>query len=169
MARSALAVQVTFDPEVASVFRTMNRMVYQTARKRLLTTLSYGLLDPVRRQLYFGSAGHLFPYRIGADGRVDALESVAYPLGVRDPLPVRVEGVPLAAGDTLFFYSDGVVEARRDGSEELYGFDRLEDSLRRHAAAGPAALRDGVLADLERFTAGAPREDDQTILVLRLP
>jgi hypothetical protein len=169
MARSALAVQVTFDPEVASVFRTMNRMVYQTARKRLLTTLSYGLLDPVRRQLYFGSAGHLFPYRIGADGRVDALESVAYPLGVRDPLPVRVEGVPLAAGDTLFFFSDGVVEARRDGSDELYGFDRLEDSLRRHAAGGPAALRDGVLADLERFTAGAPREDDQTILVLRLP
>ncbi len=169
MARSALAVQVTFDPEVAAVFRTMNRMVYQTARKRLLTTLSYALLDPRRRQLRFASAGHLFPYRIAADGRVDALESVAYPLGVRDPLPVRVEGVPLASGDTLFFYSDGVVEARRDGSDELYGFDRLEDSLRRHAAGGPAALRDGLLADLERFTGGAPREDDQTILALRVP
>jgi hypothetical protein len=169
MARSALAVQVTFDPEVSSVFRTMNRMVYQTARKRLLTTLSYALLDPRRRQLHFGSAGHLFPYRVTAEGRVDALESVAYPLGVRDPLPVRVEGVPLAAGDTLFFYSDGVVEARRDGSDELYGFDRLEESLRRHAAGGPRALRDGLLADLDRFTGGAPREDDQTIVVLRVP
>jgi sigma-B regulation protein RsbU (phosphoserine phosphatase) len=88
---------------------------------------------------------------------------------VRDPLPVRVEGVPLAAGDTLFFYSDGVVEARRDGSDELYGFERLEESLRRHAAGGPRALRDGLLADLDRFTGGAPREDDQTIVVLRVP
>jgi sigma-B regulation protein RsbU (phosphoserine phosphatase) len=169
MARSALAVQVTFDPEVESVFKTMNRMVYQTARKRLLTTLSYALLDPKRRELRFGSAGHLFPYRIGVGGHVQPLESIAYPLGVRNPLAVRVEALPLEAGDTLFFYSDGVVEARREGSDELYGFDRLEDSLRRHAAGGPAALRDGVLADLEEFTRGAPREDDQTILALRLP
>ena len=29
--------------------------------------------------------------------------------------------------------------------------------------------RDGVLTDVARFTGNAPREDDQTILVLRLP
>src|SRR6185295_17607959 len=38
MAKSALAVQVTFDPEVAAVFRTLNRTIYQSARKRLLAT-----------------------------------------------------------------------------------------------------------------------------------
>jgi len=169
MARSALAVQVTFDPEVASVFRTMNRMVYQTARKRLLTTLCYAVLDPVRLELVFGSAGHLYPYRIANDGKVEALESIAYPLGVRNPLPVSVRSARLAAGDTLFLFSDGVVEARREGSDDVFGFDRLEDSLRHHFAGGVAALRDGILADLERFTAGGPREDDQTLLALRLP
>jgi serine phosphatase RsbU (regulator of sigma subunit) len=30
-------------------------------------------------------------------------------------------------------------------------------------------MRDGVLADLERFTGGAPREDDLTVLVLEIP
>ncbi|HYN23112.1 MAG TPA: SpoIIE family protein phosphatase, partial [Thermoanaerobaculia bacterium] len=39
MAKSALAVQVTFDPSVGAVFNTLNRTVYQTARKRLLATL----------------------------------------------------------------------------------------------------------------------------------
>ncbi|MEM7479751.1 MAG: PP2C family protein-serine/threonine phosphatase [Acidobacteriota bacterium] len=169
MARSALAVQVTFDPEVDAVFRTMNRMVYQTARKRLLTTLSYALLDPVRRELYYGSAGHLFPYRIDRRGKVDTLESVAYPLGVRNPLSVNVRTARLEAEDVLFFYSDGVVEARREGSDEMFGFERLEDSLRRHAPEGPEGLRDGVLADVEKFTGSALREDDQTILALRLP
>lgn len=169
MARSALAVQVTFDAEVGSVFRTMNRMVYQTARKRLLTTLSYAVLDPNRLLIDYGSAGHLFPYRISASGHVDTFESVAYPLGVRDPLAVTVRSARLTAGDTLFFYSDGVVEARREDSDEQFGFERLEDSLRRHAAAGVRSIQEGVLADIERFTRGAPREDDQTILVLRLP
>ncbi|MBZ0089308.1 MAG: SpoIIE family protein phosphatase, partial [Thermoanaerobaculia bacterium] len=41
MAKSALAVQVTFDPEVEAVFKTLNRMVFQSARKRLLATLCY--------------------------------------------------------------------------------------------------------------------------------
>jgi hypothetical protein len=169
MAHSALAVQVTFDPAVASVFATLNRMVFQTARKRLLATLCYALLDPRRRELVYGSAGHLFPYRIDAAGRVDALESIAYPLGVRDRIEVPERVARLGAGDILFLFSDGVVEARRDGGDDLFGFGRLEASLRRHAPAGVAGIRDGVLADVAAFTGGGPREDDQTLLVLRLP
>ncbi|HSS47728.1 MAG TPA: PP2C family protein-serine/threonine phosphatase, partial [Thermoanaerobaculia bacterium] len=169
MAKSALAVQVTFDPEVAAVFNTMNRTVYQTARKRLLTTLCYAVIDPRRLEMFYASAGHLHPYRIGATGQVEPLESIAYPLGVRGALPVEVRTAKLAPGDTLFLFSDGVVEARREGNDEMFGFERLEESLARHVGRGPEETRDGVLADVARFTAGAPREDDQTILVLRLP
>jgi hypothetical protein len=168
MAKSALAVQVTFNPEVLAVFETLNRTVYQTARKRLLATCCYALLDPLRRELLFASAGHLYPYRISAGGRVEALESTGYPLGVRRLLDVRPLRAQLAAGDTLFFYSDGLVEARRLDSEDLFGFDRLEQSLARHAGGSVEALRDGVLADIRRFTRDEPREDDQTILVLRV-
>jgi hypothetical protein len=169
MAKSALAVQVTFDPEVAAVFNTMNRTVYQTARKRLLTTLCYAVVDPRRLEMFYASAGHLHPYLISATGRVEPLESIAYPLGVRGALPVEVRTAKLAPGDTLFLFSDGVVEARREGNDEMFGFDRLEASLARHVGRGPEETRDGVLGDVAKFTAGAPREDDQTIVVLRLP
>ncbi|HEY4595500.1 MAG TPA: PP2C family protein-serine/threonine phosphatase, partial [Thermoanaerobaculia bacterium] len=169
MAKSALAVQVTFDPEVSAVFNTLNRTVYQTARKRLLATLCYALVDPRRLEMVYASAGHLHPYRISATGRVDSLESTAYPLGVRGELLVDPRTARLSPGDTLFLFSDGVVEARREGSDDMFGFERLEESLARHAGRGPEGLRDGVLADVARFTANAPREDDQTILVLRLP
>lgn len=169
MAKSALAVQVTFSPEVPEVFRTLNRTVFQTARKRLLATLCYALIDPRRLEMVYASAGHLHPYRITASGRVEFLESIAYPLGVRGELKVEEHTARLAPGDTIFLFSDGLVEARREGSEDLFGFERLEQSLARHAARGPEGLRDGVLADVTRFTGDAPREDDQTILVLRLP
>lgn len=169
MAKSALAVQVTFDPEVPEVFRTLNRTVFQTARKRLLATLCYALVDPRRLEMVYACAGHLFPYRITAAGRVESLESIAYPLGVRGELRIEEHTARLAPGDTIFLFSDGLVEARREGNDELFGFDRLEQSLGRHAGRGVEGLRDGVLADVARFTGDAPREDDQTILVLRLP
>ena len=168
MAKSALAVQATFDPDVAAVFRTLNRTIFQTARKRLLATLCYALIDPRRRELLYASAGHLFPYRISTAGKVESLESVAYPLGVRGELRVEPQLVELEPGDTLFLFSDGLVEARPENSDQLFGFDRLEQSLARHAQRGPEGLRDGVLADVERHTGNVPREDDQTILVLRL-
>ena len=169
MAKSALAVQVAFDPDVSRVFRTLNRTVYQTARKRLLATLCYAVLDPRRRELLYASAGHLFPYRVSAEGEVEALESIAYPLGVRGELEVVAKEAHLAAGDTLFLFSDGIVEARREGTDEPFGFERLEEALHRHAAAPVARLRDAVLAEVESFTGPVPREDDFTVLVLRLP
>ncbi|HYU32176.1 MAG TPA: PP2C family protein-serine/threonine phosphatase [Thermoanaerobaculia bacterium] len=169
MAKSALAVQVTFDPEVAAVFSTLNRMVHQTARKRLLATLCYLVLDPQRREMIWASAGHLFPYRVTPAGKVEVLESVAYPLGVRSYLQVEPRVKGLDPGDTLFLCSDGLIEARSERLDEPFGFERLEQSLSRHAHRGVEGLRDGVLEDVTRFTGQVPREDDQTVLVLRLP
>ncbi len=169
MAKAALAVQVTFDPDVDAVFRTLNRTVYQTARKRLLATFCYALLDPVRRELLYASAGHLFPYRVTAAGKVEPLEASGYPLGVRRSIEVEPRLLRLGAGDALFMFSDGLVEARAEGSDDLFGFDRLEQSLARHADAGVEELRDRVLGDVAEFVRHAPREDDITVLVVRLP
>ncbi len=169
MAKSALAVQVTFNPEVEAVFTTLNRMVFQSARRRLLATLCYALIDPQRREMFYASAGHLFPYRITVAGQVEALESISYPLGVREQIEVRVRRAELASDDSLFLFSDGVVEARPEQSDEPFGFDRLEASLARHAGGSVESLRDGVLADLEDFTRNAPRDDDLTVVVLKIP
>ncbi|HYN22534.1 MAG TPA: PP2C family protein-serine/threonine phosphatase, partial [Thermoanaerobaculia bacterium] len=122
-----------------------------------------------RRELVFASAGHLFPYRITAGGKVEALESIAYPLGVRGVLQVEPRTARLTPGDTLFLFSDGLIEARPEGSDQLYGFERLEQSLARHAQRSVEGLRDGILADVETYAGEGLQEDDQTILVLRLP
>ncbi len=169
MAKSALAVQVAFNPDVAEVFRTLNRTVYQTARKRLLATLCYAIVDPARMNLLYGSAGHLFPYRIDLQGRVEALESVSYPLGVRETVDMLPKEAHLSPGDTLFLFSDGIVEARAEGSDDPFGFERLEAALSRHSHLPPNHLRDAVLGEVEEFTGPVPREDDQTVVVLRLP
>ena len=54
-------------------------------------------------------------------------------------------------------------------SDELYGFERLEHSLRRHRNGSAAELKRGLLSDLDDYTGGSERDDDLTLLVLRLP
>ncbi len=169
MVRSALAVQVTFDPQVESVFHTLNRMVFQSARRRMLTTLTYALVDRHRGELVYASAGHVFPYRVTRDGKVYELEAGSYPLGVRADAMPPVKTEKLAPGDTVVLLSDGVVEAHREGNDEPFGFTRLSESLARHGPGGPQALVRGVIADVETFTKRAPREDDVTVLAARLP
>ena len=68
----------------------------------------------------------------------------------------------LGAGDLLFRYTDGVVEQFAD--DEMSGFERIKDVIRRHAAAGAAVLVDEVLRSLEDFS--SEQEDDITMLVL---
>jgi hypothetical protein len=168
MVRSALAVQVTFDPGVEAVFATLNRMVYQSARRRLLTTLTYALVDPRGGELVYASAGHIFPYRVTARGRAFELEAGSYPLGVRSDLRPVVRRERLEPGDYVVLLSDGVVEARGPG-DEPFGFARLASSLERGAGGSPDAMVRGVLDDLAGFTGGAAREDDVTLVALRLP
>ena len=169
-AKSALAVQVAFDPEVASVFTTLNRLVYQSARQRLITTLCYALLDPThpRDDLRQRRPPLSLPARRERAGP-RALPSTAYPLGVRPRLEVTVSRQQLAAGDTMVLISDGIIEARREGSTDLYGFDRLEQRLAALVGCSPEQVRDGILEDVDRFVGPSPREDDQTVLVLRVP
>jgi serine phosphatase RsbU (regulator of sigma subunit) len=90
-------------------------------------------------------------------------------LGVRRTIEVEPRLARLAAGDSLFLFSDGLVEARAEGSDDVFGFDRLEESLGRHAGGSVERLRDGVLADVVAFTQTEHREDDMTVVVLRLP
>ncbi len=168
MAKSALAVQVTFDPAIEAVFQTLNRIVYQSARRRLLTTLCYALIDPARGEVRYASAGHLYPYLVSRDGKVSPLESTAYPLGVRGLLEISPRAAKVSPGDAIFLFSDGLVEARGTKSDESFGFERLEKSLAHHAPGSVEAIRKGVLADLDRFTGAMPREDDLTVLVLRV-
>ncbi len=92
------------------------------------------------------------------------------PVGEPGPLPGALPGpswssggVTLRPGDALVIYTDGITEAVGDNNER-FGDRRLSDVL---AAGGSAQeLVDRVLAALEEFSAGAPR-DDLAMLALR--
>jgi sigma-B regulation protein RsbU (phosphoserine phosphatase) len=75
---------------------------------------------------------------------------------------------PLASGDALLLYTDGVTEGRR--GREFYGERRLTESVVRHTRqpTDAVALVHGVVDDVVAFQGGNPR-DDIAVLALAVP
>ena len=72
----------------------------------------------------------------------------------------------LHPGDSLFVYTDGVPEASNAASE-MFGGQRLTDTLNRNADADPEALIKSMREEVSRFADGAPQFDDITMLCLK--
>ena len=118
-----------------------------------------------RVEVRLSSAGHPGPAVVRADGRVELLEGDGLPLGLfPDSQPSHAD-LELAAGDLLFFYTDGVTEARNAAQEffEEHLADALAADPGRSAAETVRAVQDLVTA----FSRGELR-DDVTILAVKV-
>jgi serine phosphatase RsbU (regulator of sigma subunit)/PAS domain-containing protein len=130
-------------------------------------TVKLAFLQPSGRgvQVRLGGAGHPGPAVVRADGRVEILEGGGLPLGLFADAQPNHADLELSAGDLLFFYTDGVTEAR-DAAQRFFE-DHLADSL----AAGPArTAAQTVRAVQENVTAFSRGElrDDVTIVAVKV-
>jgi Stage II sporulation protein E (SpoIIE) len=166
MAKSALLVQVDYDPSPRAVLDVLNEIVIKTAPRRTMMTFFFGLLDPQAQILRFSSAGHLDPFVYRATtGKMEALSSWGFPLGVRRRDPFREHTVEFSAGDRLVLYSDGLIEAVDDDGEP-FGFDRFEKIIATNGHLSADEIKKALLTAVRKFTRNRPPEDDQTLVVV---
>jgi len=109
--------------------------------------------------------GHPGPAVVRADGRVEILEADGMPLGLFGDLQAGRAEVELRAGDLLFFYTDGVTEARSADLDFLE--DRLADELASVAGRSAADTVRAVQELVTSFSDGELR-DDVTMLAVRV-
>nr|WP_239521596.1 PP2C family protein-serine/threonine phosphatase [Geodermatophilus sabuli] len=115
-----------------------------------------------RRTLRWSSAGHLPPLLLGADGRVEVLVSSPETLlGAESVRPRTDTTTDVGPGDTLLFYTDGLVEQGRSGIDE--GIERLVALVAELGAVPVDRLCDTLL---ERIV-GARADDDVAIVAVR--
>ena len=157
--------------DLADVVARANDAISQNNDQMMFVTVFFGVLDLRAGTFDYVNAGHNppiaslggAPFRyLVAEGKPDK------PLGVIEGLSFHQKRLTLAAGDTLFFYTDGVTEAANE-QEELYGEARLQSALDRSAAAAPPMkdLLAVVRQDIADFVGRAEQSDDITMLGLR--
>jgi sigma-B regulation protein RsbU (phosphoserine phosphatase) len=95
------------------------------------------------------------------------MESTGRPIGLLSGGGYTEQVFDLAAGDVLFFYTDGCVEAE-NASGDMFGWERLEQALAGAAALGADAVMAKVEADVSRFRAGVELQDDATMMVVKV-
>ena len=119
-------------------------------------------------QLTWARAGHdpAMIYDPASDDFVELL-GPGLPLGVLpDHVYAEQSCSGLTPGQVLLLGTDGIWEAR-DTGDAMYGKDRLREVVRRHAGGTAAELVAAIHADVAAFQAGAPRDDDITVVVIK--
>src|SRR5205823_9588670 len=125
---------------------------------------SYVVVDGVSGKVAGASAGHPAPRIALPGGSVRALESHGLVLGIDGGQEYAESYADLPPGASLVLYTDGVVEARRDG--ELYGDERLDALLASRARLPAAELARAIVGDCRAFT-GGDFTDDCAVVVIR--
>jgi serine phosphatase RsbU (regulator of sigma subunit) len=164
--RSCLSLLAEDLRDPMAVIERLHRMVRQTARHRMLVTLSILLLDHEKGEAVLTSAGHPPILLRRRAGPVEEIGISSLPLGAGLLETFETRTFTVEEGDVLLLQTDGVYETS-DEEGEQFGLDRLVERLEAHdPARGSSHLRDAILRDLWEFRGSAPQGDDLTMVTL---
>ena len=152
--------------EISAVAEEANRRLCNQNPMSLFVTCVIAMVDLNAGDVDFVSAGHEPPYVLGAGGKRRGLEATGgLAMGVLHDFPYSSRNIRLEPGETLFLYTDGLTDMLNlDG--ELFGKERLEQSLDGVGTRTPEEIIDRVWSDISIFSAGTAAADDMTCLVL---
>jgi sigma-B regulation protein RsbU (phosphoserine phosphatase) len=151
-----------------AVLETLNEYLTAKSVEHGFVTAFAAMYCPISRDLIWARAGHNPPLlRSACHQRVRLLDEVGdIPLGIAPGICYEETTTRLAPLETLVLYTDGITEARNpDG--EMFGVERIEESLR-HCSGAPACAVQSIGGALVAFEAGVRPGDDQTLLVLQV-
>ena len=166
-ARHAIRVLAHWNPDPADVLAKVNEvMLAGDYEERFVTVkLAYLRWEGDRLRVTLAGAGHPGPALVRPDGQVDVLSGGGLPLGLFPDADPHTEELELGEGDLLFFYSDGVTDAR--SPDMRYFDDSLADELAGLAGRSAAETARMVQGLVNSFSQDDLR-DDMTILVAKV-
>src|ERR671917_2202357 len=118
------AAQRLFSP--GEVLQRVNDVLVADIPPNMFVTCLYAVLEPGSGRLVYANAGHDLPYRrrAGRNEGAEELRARGMPLGLMPGMDYEEKEIELGRGESVLFYSDGLVEAH-DPHREMFGFPRL--------------------------------------------
>jgi phosphoserine phosphatase RsbU/P len=149
----------------AQFLERLNRHFVYLRETPLFATALYAVIDPRAAHMTIASAGHPSPLLLRGDQAIVSLDCEgAFPLFMFDLKSVPLSDHALRPGDRLVFYTDGITD-RQNRSGDMFGLERLVETLARDATRAPEDLLRGVVEEIDLFANGYEPQDDQTLLL----
>jgi serine phosphatase RsbU (regulator of sigma subunit) len=153
-------------PEPGQFLRAANDVVVGEIAPGKFITMAYLAIDGADGMVSGAGAGHPPPRIVRSNGTVEGLEVRGLVLGIEAGQEYEEIRRPLEVGDTVVLYTDGVLEARREG--ELYGFERLDSILADRRELPAQEIARAVLEDCRAFAEGELADDCAIVVVKRV-
>ena len=158
-----LAARALDSPSPGEVLAQVNETLFARIPSNMFVTCFYAILNPKRGHLVYANAGHDLPY-LQHGGEAKELRARGMPLGLMPASSYEEKEIVLDAGESILFYSDGLVEAH-DPEGQMFSFPRLRALVAEHTEEG--ALGEYLLEELYSFVGeGWEQEDDITLITL---
>ncbi len=110
------------------------------------------------------NAGHEHPALRRAGGKYELVKYRHSPAAaLEEGIRFREHTFEMRPGDSLFVYTDGVMEAH-NARNELFGPDRMLEALNREPDAPPGKLLENVRQAADAFAGDTPQFDDITMI-----
>jgi sigma-B regulation protein RsbU (phosphoserine phosphatase) len=165
--KAALYSAVPVDPCPARVLASVNKTLERLFGDYFVTA-SCCLVDPRGRRAELALAGTAGPWWFKAkSGEISQEDCPALPLGIAEATEYEATPLELTPGDALVFFTDGLVEASNRRGKQ-YGNERFRAQVLCHGRSGAADLCAGIRGDWESYCRNHTREDDLTLLVVKL-
>jgi serine phosphatase RsbU (regulator of sigma subunit)/PAS domain-containing protein len=166
-ARHAIRTLAYWNPDPVDVLARVNELILAGEyQDRFVTAkLAYLRWEGERLHVKLASAGHPGPALVRPDGRVDVLDGGGLPLGLFPEARAEAEDIEVGEDDLLFFYSDGLTDAR--SPDMRYFDDVLADELA-GLAGRPAAETVRMVQSLVSSFSEDELRDDMTILAAKV-
>jgi hypothetical protein len=166
MTKSALHSQVLRDASPVAVLENLNMTLCRISGKKMFVTCAYVLLDRGESTMRIATAGHPpVLHRASAPGALKVFRTDGMALGLKNDATYREVSVPMAPGDALLLYTDGVTEAM-DAQGEQFGAQRLEEWFARAEHEDPEGISAGLLTAIRGFSGPGALKDDVTVVAV---
>jgi serine phosphatase RsbU (regulator of sigma subunit) len=149
------------------VVTELNELLFERMPDAAIVTVLMAVIDAAGGSLRWTSAGHPPALLVSRDRRVRSLDDPDPPCAAFPATRYRTHVESFAPGDVLFAYTDGLLEARREGAwfDEAGIRQALLDAL----AEPPAEIARAVHAAARAWSAGRIDDDVAVAVVRRLP
>lgn len=144
----------------------LNRRIVSTTSSEKFVTLVYGILDTQAHTFRYANGGHNPPLLAVEGGAVRTLDAGGTLIGIMDGLTFGEETVPLAQGDVIVLYTDGLSESA-NARQELLGDAALATLVAGLRDRSAADIKEAILAAVLNHQEGEPPADDMTVIVIR--